>query len=48
MENSNDGKASRNELKSKILESFKLEGQNDLNNFTEFYKIVKVLNKRFK
>lgn len=48
MENSNDGKASRSELKAKILESFKLEGQTDLSNYSEFYKISKVLNKIFR
>lgn len=48
MENSNDGKASRNELKARMLESFKVEGQKDLANFVEFYKISKILNKTFK
>ncbi len=48
MENSPDGKLARKELKSKILESFKIEAQNDLSNFIEFYKISKTLNKIFK
>ena len=48
MENSSEGKSSRSELKTKILEAFKLEGQKDLANFSEFYKITKLLNKTFK
>lgn len=48
MENSSEGKSSRSELKTKILEAFKIEGQNDLANFSEFYKISKQLNKIFK
>jgi len=48
MENSADGKSARNELKAKVLQSFKTEGQNELENFTDFYKITKILNKAFK
>jgi predicted ATP-dependent endonuclease of OLD family len=48
MENSNDGRSARNQLKAKVLESFRQTGQDDLQNFTEFYKIVKVLNRIFK
>lgn len=48
MENSNDGKIARNELKGKILELFKTEAENDLNNFEEFYKLSKIINKTFK
>jgi predicted ATP-dependent endonuclease of OLD family len=40
MENSADGKNARSELKTKILESFKLEAQSDLNLFTEFSKYM--------
>lgn len=48
MENSNDGKIARSDLKSKILKAFKIEGQIELSNFVEFYKISKTLNKIFK
>lgn len=48
MENSNDGKNARNELKGKILELFKTEAENDLDNFAEFYKLSKIINKTFK
>lgn len=48
MENSNNGKNARNELKGKILELFKTEAENDLNNFSEFYKLSKIINKTFK
>lgn len=48
LENSHDAKAARNELKGKILESFKIEAENDLNNFMEFYKLSKIINKIFK
>lgn len=48
MENSNEGKACRGELKTKILEKFKNDGQSDLTNFNEFYSLTKVLNKVFK
>lgn len=47
MENSNEGKSARNELKSKILESFKLESKNDISLYDEFYKVAKVINKVF-
>jgi hypothetical protein len=48
MENSSDGKSARNQMKKEILKTFKAEGQNDLNNFTDFYKLTKTLNKIFK
>ena len=48
LENSTEGKAARNDLKSKILEIFKLEAQSDLENFSEFYKISRLLNRIFK
>ncbi|WP_332737604.1 ATP-dependent nuclease [Flavihumibacter sp.] len=48
MENSPEGKNCRNHLKTKILEKFKIDGQNDLNNFNEFYLMIKPLNKIFK
>lgn len=48
MENSNEGKKAKNILKLKYLESFKAEANNDPTNFSEFYKISKILNKIFK
>lgn len=48
MENSPDGKSFRNQLKKKILEKFKTEGQNDLSHFKDFYQLTKTLNKIFK
>ena len=48
MENSPEGKSARNQMKKEILKTFKTEGQNDLNNYTEFYKLSKSLNKIFK
>ncbi len=48
MENSNDGKNAKSLLKTKILETFKKEGQSNLENFSEFYKVAKYLNKTFK
>ncbi len=48
MENSDNGKSARNELKSKVLDAFKKEAFGNLNNFSDFYKVVKTLNKAFK
>lgn len=48
MENSNDGKSARNQLKAKVLESFMLSDQEDPGNFAEFYKVVKIINKVFR
>lgn len=48
MENSNDGKDARNQLKSKIFEVFKEESVKDLDTYTDFYKLSSTLNKIFK
>lgn len=48
VENSDEGKQARKDLKNKILEVFKSDSLNDLNNFHEFYKITRILNKVFK
>ncbi|WP_223651285.1 ATP-dependent nuclease [Hymenobacter psoromatis] len=48
MENSNDGKDARNQLKSKIFDVFKEESVKNLDTYEDFYKLSKSLNKLFK